>query len=65
VLDRNNVPITRQHVRHLLPIMGLSPEQEARLLSLPYPVAFDVVAAEFKKVGVDMDTLMDRMGGGP
>ncbi len=57
--------ITRQHVQHLLPIMRLSPEQEARLLALDYPVDFDVAAAAFEKVGIDMDTLIDRMGGSP
>jgi hypothetical protein len=65
VLDLHNLQITRQHVVELLPIMGLSPEQEARLLALHFPVDFEVAAAAFEKVGVDMDTLIDRMGGSP
>ena len=63
--DLNGVLITRQHVLALLPIMGLSPEQEDRLLALPYPVDFRVAAAAFESLGVDMDTLVDRMGGSP
>jgi S-adenosylhomocysteine hydrolase len=65
VLDLNGQVITRQHVLQLLPIMGLTAEQEERLLALPYPVDFDVAAAAFESVGVDMDTLTDRMGGSP
>jgi hypothetical protein len=57
--------ITRQHVVDLLPVMGLTPQQEARLLALPYPVDFGVAAAAFESVGVDLDTLTDRMGGSP
>ena len=57
--------ITRQHVVDLLPILGLSPEQEQQLLALRYPVDFDVAAAAFESVGIDMDTLIDRMGGSP
>jgi hypothetical protein len=63
--DLNGVLITRQHVMQLLPLMGLSPEQEARLLALRYPVDFSVAAAAFESVGVDMDSLVDRMGGSP
>src|SRR3712207_2922178 len=43
--------ITRQHVMDLLPLMRLSPAQEARLLSLRYPVEFAVAAAAFESVG--------------
>jgi hypothetical protein len=43
----------------------LSPAQERRLLGLHYPVDFSVAAAAFEKVGVDPDTLVDRMGGSP
>ncbi|WP_448623467.1 hypothetical protein [Geodermatophilus sp. URMC 64] len=57
--------VTREHVEHLLPIMRLRPEQEARLLALDYPVSFDVAAAAFESVGVELTTLMDRMGGSP
>jgi hypothetical protein len=64
-MDLNHSLITRQHVVHLLPLMNLSPEQEARLLALPYPVEFRVAAAAFEAVGVDLDTLTDRMGGSP
>ncbi|WP_448639401.1 hypothetical protein [Geodermatophilus sp. URMC 63] len=61
----SHVLITRQHVLDLLPIMRLSPEQEARLLALRYPVEFNIAAAAFESVGVDLDILMDRMGGSP
>ena len=64
-MDLSRVQITRQHVLDLLPLMGLSREQEARLLALPYPVDFDVAAAAFTSVGVALDTLTDRMGGSP
>ncbi len=64
-MDLSRQLITRQHVVDLLPIMGLSEEQEARLLALHYPARFDVVAAAFASVGVQLDTLTDRMGGSP
>ncbi|SNS38144.1 hypothetical protein SAMN04488107_2317 [Geodermatophilus saharensis] len=57
--------ITRQHVVDLLRLVRLRPEQEARLLALPYPVDFAVAAAAFESVGVSLDTLTDRMGGSP
>ena len=62
-LDRTQ--ITRQHGVDLLPLMGLSPGQEQRLLALDYPVDFPTAAAAFESVGVDLDTLTDRMGGSP
>jgi len=65
VFDLNRSPITREHVLRLLPLMGLAPEQEAQLLALPYPVDFSVASAAFESVGVDMDTLFDRMGSSP
>ena len=65
MLDLDRSVITREHVRRLLPLMGLSPGQERDLLSLPYPVPFQVAADAFQSVGVDMDMLMDRMGGSP
>ena len=64
MLDLRGSLITRQHVVELLPIMGLSREEE-RLLALRYPVDFDVAAAAFESVGIDMDVLMDRMGASP
>ena len=64
-MDLNSSLITRQHVVDLLPLMNLSPQQEARLLALDYPVEFGVAAAAFESVGVDLDTLTDRMGGSP
>jgi hypothetical protein len=64
-MDLSRLLITRQHVVDLLPIMGLSPEQEARLLALRYPVDFTEAAAAFQSVGVGLDTLTDRMGGSP
>ena len=57
--------ISQQHVERLLPAMGLTPAQERRLLRLPYPVDFGTAAAAFESVGVDLDTLVDRMGGSP
>jgi hypothetical protein len=65
VFDLSHSKITREHVLELLPAMGLRPDQERRLLSLDYPVDFPVVAAAFESVGVDLDTLTDRMGGSP
>jgi hypothetical protein len=64
-MDLSRLPITREHVVDLLPIMGLSPEQEARLLALHYPVDFSVAAAAFESVGIELSTLTDRMGGSP
>ena len=63
--DPDGWRVTRQHVEHLLPAMGLSPAQERRLLALDYPVDFGTAAAAFERVGVDLDTLVDRMGGSP
>jgi hypothetical protein len=65
VFDLSHSQITRQHVVDLLPLMGLGPEQEARLLALRYPVDFQTAAAAFESVGVDLGTLTDRMGGSP
>jgi hypothetical protein len=65
VIDLSRLVITRQHVMELLPIMRLSPEQEARVLALHYPVEFRVAAAVFESVGIDLGTLTDRMGGSP
>jgi hypothetical protein len=64
-VDASTLQITRQHVEGLLPIMGLRPEQEARLLALRYPVDFAVAVAAFAREGVDTDVLVDRMGGSP
>jgi hypothetical protein len=64
-MDMSHVQITREHVVGLLPFMRLSSEQEARLLALHYPVEFNIAAAAFESVGVDLDTLMDRAGGSP
>jgi hypothetical protein len=63
VFELNGSQITREHVVALLPITGLSPEHEQRLLALRYPVEFGVAAEAFESVGVDLDTLIDRMGG--
>ena len=65
MFELNRSQITREHVLRLLPLMGLRPEQEEQLLALPYPVDFNVAAAAFEAVGVDLDTLMDRMGSSP
>jgi len=65
VNDPDGWRVTRQHVERLLRALELAPAQERRLLSLPYPVDFGVAAAAFESVGVDLDTLVDRMGGSP
>ena len=65
MFDLSRSQVTRQHVVDLLPIMGLRPEQERRLLALRYPIDFETAAAAFESVGVDLDTLTDRMGGSP
>jgi hypothetical protein len=56
--------ITGRHVVDLLPMTGLRPGDEARLLALRSPVDVET-AAVFETVGVDLDTLTDRMGGSP
>ena len=63
--DPSSWQISRRHVEELLPVMRLSPAQEQRLLALHYPVDFSVAAAAFQSVGVDLDTLVNRMGGSP
>jgi hypothetical protein len=63
--DPDGWRVTRRHVEELLPVMGLSLAQERRLLALHYPVPFSVAAAAFESVGVDLDTLVDRMGASP
>ena len=63
--DPDGWQITRRHVEQLLPVMRLAPAQERRVLALDYPVDFSVAAAAFESVGVDLDTLVDRMGGSP
>jgi hypothetical protein len=65
VFDLRGQLITRQHVLRLLPLMQLAPAEEERLLALRYPVDHVVAAAAFASVGVDMDVLVDRMGGSP
>jgi hypothetical protein len=65
VFDLNRSRITRQHVVDLMLLLGLRPEQEVRLLALRCPVDFPTAAAAFESVGVDLDTLTDRMGGSP
>jgi hypothetical protein len=65
MLNLDGSLITREHVTALLPIMRLTREQEGRLLALHYPVDFSVAAAAFESVGVDLDSLVDRMGGSP
>ena len=65
VNDPSSWRITRRHVERLMRALELTPAQERRLLSLPYPVDFGTAAAAFERVGVDLDTLVDRMGGSP
>jgi hypothetical protein len=57
--------VTREHVLDILSRAGLTPEQERRILALPYPVDFDQVAREFAEFGVTKDRLISRMGGSP
>ena len=63
--DPSSWRITRRHVEQMLPVMRLSPAQERHLLALHYPLDFGAAAAAFESVGVDLDTLVDRMGGSP
>jgi hypothetical protein len=64
-MDLTRSVITREHVLRLLPIMGLTEEQEDRVLALRYPVPSGEAAAVFESVGVELETLTDRMGGSP
>jgi hypothetical protein len=57
--------ITRRHMEDLLPILRLSEAQRNRLLALPYPVPFEVVAELLGPMGIDTDELIDRSGGSP
>jgi hypothetical protein len=57
--------VSRQHVLDLLPVMRLTPAQRQRLLALRYPLPLARVAPEFDSLGIDVDTLVDRMGGSP
>lgn len=57
--------VTREHVLDLISSAGLTPEQEQRILALPYPVDYDRLAHEFEQVGLTKDGLMNRMGGSP
>jgi len=65
VIDLSGSLITRRHVRSLLPLMRLSPAQEERLLAMRFPVEHGKAGAVFQSLGVDLDTLIDRMGGSP
>jgi hypothetical protein len=65
LMDTDSWLVTRQPGVDLLPLMRLSPSQEARLMALDYPVDFATAARAFESVGVDMDVLTDRMGGSP
>jgi len=65
VFDTRDRMVTREHVRHLLPAMQLSPDAERRLLGLHYPLPFTVVAEEFARLGFTPEVLVDRMGGSP
>jgi hypothetical protein len=64
-VEPSGLLITREHVVELLPIMRLTPEQEEQLLGLRYPVDVSVAAPAFESVGIDIDVLVDRMGGSP
>ena len=57
--------ISRQHVVDVLHKVHLPPEDERRLLDLPYPVPWGVVAREFSRLGLDQGALADRLGGSP
>jgi hypothetical protein len=57
--------VTREHVLDILSRAGLTPEQEQRILALPYPVDFERVLKEFAEFGVTRDWLISRMGGSP
>jgi hypothetical protein len=57
--------VTREHVLDILSRAGLTPEQEQRILALPYPIDFERVVKEFAEFGVTRDWLISRMGGSP
>lgn len=57
--------VTRQHVLDLLPVMRLTAAQQQRLLALRYPLPRAQVEPEFDLLGIDVDVLVDRMGGSP
>jgi hypothetical protein len=63
--DMSGLVITRRHVEDLLPFMRLSDEDRRRLLALPYPASFAVVAERFQALGISAEMLVDRAGGSP
>ncbi|WP_034508074.1 hypothetical protein [Blastococcus sp. URHD0036] len=65
MFDMDGRMVTREHVRDLLAILQLSPAAERRLLDLPYPVEYRVVADAFERAGLSRELLSDRMGGSP
>jgi hypothetical protein len=65
VFDMDDRLVTREHVLRLLPITQLDPADQRRLLELPYPVEFRVVAHAFARLGISPEGLVDGMGGSP
>jgi hypothetical protein len=59
------VQLSRQHVVDILRRAGLAELAETALSDLPDPVDRDDVAAWSGKWNVDMDYLIDRVGGSP
>ena len=56
---------TRAHVEDLLRLLRLRPEEEHRLLALPFPVPFAELVTAFESLGITRDELTDREGGSP
>lgn len=59
------VQLSRQHVVDLLRRAGLTEMAEAALHDLPDPIDREDAAAWSGKWNIDMDYLIDRMGGSP
>ena len=59
------VQLSRQHVIDLLRRAGMTEMAETALHDLPDPVDREDVAVWGGKWSVDMDYLIDRMGGSP
>jgi hypothetical protein len=59
------VQLTRQHVVDILRTAGLPEMAEKALHELPDPVDSEKVAAWAVPYGINMDELVNRMGGSP
>lgn len=55
--------VSRDHVRNILRVAGLTPEEEQSILALPYPADLEQVLVIFARYGVTKDWLISRLGG--